>query len=176
MAPEEILKNVDPSRRDFVRTVIAGTAFAVPLMTTFSMEGLSVNVATADEGITSLCSNQSVCSNVPDEAPCCAMAICVLGDIAKLIVDTLFLADDGVTVAAARAQLTDRLAQALKHVAGGITGGKNCSAPGPYRAASLEVTRYAQQLADLGLDGALSLRAADILDDLENLRSGACNG
>ena len=174
MAPEEILKNVDPSRRDFVRTVIAGTAFAVPLMTTFSMEGLSVNVATADEGITSLCSNQSVCSNVPGDAPCCAMAICVLGDIGKLIVDTLFLADDGVTVAVARAQLTDRLAQALRHVAGGIKS-KDCSAPGPYRAASMEVTRYAQLLVDLGLDGGLALRAADILDDLEALRSGACN-
>ena len=175
MAPEEILKNVHPSRRDFVRTVIAGTTFAVPLMATFSMEGLSVNVATADEHITTLCSNQSVCLNVPGSQPCCVLAICVLGDIGKLIVDTLYLADDGVTEAAARAELTEKLAQALGHVAHGITEGENCSAPGPYRAASLEVTRYAQRLADLGLDGTLTPRVADILDDLETLRSGACN-
>lgn len=175
MAPEEILKNVDESRRDFVRKVIAGTTFAVPLMATFSMEGLSVNVATADPGITSLCSNQSVCSNVPGDQPCCVLAICVLGDIAKLIVDTLFVVDDGVTEAADRAELTGELAQALRYVAGGVTTGAGCFAPGRYRVAIRAVTRYAKQLADLGLDGTLAQRAADVLEDLETLRSGACN-
>jgi hypothetical protein len=44
---DDILKSVDPARRDFLRKIVAGTAFAVPLMASFSMEGLSVNAAEA---------------------------------------------------------------------------------------------------------------------------------
>lgn len=52
MAPhplnEDILNSVDESRRDFLRKVIVGTAFAAPLMASFSMDGLLINEAEAN--------------------------------------------------------------------------------------------------------------------------------
>jgi len=47
MAPEDVLSSVDEGRRDFVRKLIGGTVFAVPLIASFSMEGLSVDPAEA---------------------------------------------------------------------------------------------------------------------------------
>jgi hypothetical protein len=44
---EEVLKSVDRGRREFLRTVIAGAAFAPPLIMSFSMDGLSVDPAQA---------------------------------------------------------------------------------------------------------------------------------
>src|SRR5262245_37320196 len=40
MAPEEILSSAGAGRRDFLKKVLAGTTFAVPVITSFSMEGL----------------------------------------------------------------------------------------------------------------------------------------
>jgi hypothetical protein len=45
---DDILKGLDPGRRDFFKKIVAGTAFTVPLMASFSMEGLSVNAAESD--------------------------------------------------------------------------------------------------------------------------------
>lgn len=47
MAPnrEEVVESVSPSRRDFLRKLIAGAAFAPPLIASFSMDGLSIAAA-----------------------------------------------------------------------------------------------------------------------------------
>jgi hypothetical protein len=42
---EKILKEVDETKRDFIRTVIIGTVFAVPVINSFSMEGLKIDLA-----------------------------------------------------------------------------------------------------------------------------------
>lgn len=47
MAPEDVLNSVDESRREFLKKVIGGTVFAVPLMASFSMDGLSLDAAEA---------------------------------------------------------------------------------------------------------------------------------
>jgi len=47
MAPEDVLSSVDESRREFLKKVIGGTVFAVPLMVSFSMDGLSLDEAEA---------------------------------------------------------------------------------------------------------------------------------
>jgi len=47
MAPEDVLSSVDESRREFLKKVIGGTVFAVPLMASFSMDGLSLDAAEA---------------------------------------------------------------------------------------------------------------------------------
>jgi hypothetical protein len=51
MAPDplnqNLLRSVGPDRRDFLRSLVAGTAFTVPLMTSFSMDGLSLSTAGA---------------------------------------------------------------------------------------------------------------------------------
>jgi hypothetical protein len=67
MAPEplneDVLANVDAGRRDFLKTLVAGTSFAVPLMASFSMDGLSVDVASAQ--ISNMtCSNMTFPSNM----------------------------------------------------------------------------------------------------------------
>lgn len=50
MAPEalnDLLDALPPGRRQFLKTIITGTAFAAPLMASFSMDGLSVDAAAA---------------------------------------------------------------------------------------------------------------------------------
>ena len=44
---DPILEQVDAEKRDFLRKVIVGTAFVVPIVASFSMEGLSPNEAFA---------------------------------------------------------------------------------------------------------------------------------
>jgi hypothetical protein len=44
---EKILSRVNVDRRGFVRKVVAGTAFAVPVVSSFSMDGLTTSAAAA---------------------------------------------------------------------------------------------------------------------------------
>lgn len=44
---DEVLQSVGPDRRDFLKLVLGGTAFAIPLMASFSLDGLSFNEAGA---------------------------------------------------------------------------------------------------------------------------------
>jgi len=43
-ANEDVLKAVDDNRRDFIKKVVVGTAFAVPVIHSFSMDGLKVRM------------------------------------------------------------------------------------------------------------------------------------
>jgi Na+/H+-dicarboxylate symporter len=50
MADEEldrVLERVDPAKRAFLKTIIVGTAFVVPTVASFSMDGLSLYEANA---------------------------------------------------------------------------------------------------------------------------------
>jgi hypothetical protein len=75
MAPEEILSSADASRRDFLKKVLVGTTFAVPVVASFSMEGLSPESASAGfdscSNATTFLSNQ--CSNQAT-SECCRFA------------------------------------------------------------------------------------------------------
>ena len=84
MAPEEILSSVDASRREFLKKVIAGTTFAVPLMASFSMEGLSVESAWASNVTTN---QPPLCSNMTG-SPCCTLAVEIAAGIAILSFET----------------------------------------------------------------------------------------
>jgi hypothetical protein len=44
---EEIVSRVGVDRRSFVRRLVVGTAFAVPVVSTFAMNDLSMNLASA---------------------------------------------------------------------------------------------------------------------------------
>jgi hypothetical protein len=50
---EEIVSRVGVDRRSFVRRLVVGTAFAVPVVSTFAMNDLSMNVASAQVNQTS---------------------------------------------------------------------------------------------------------------------------
>jgi hypothetical protein len=50
---EEVVERVGPDRRAFVRRVIVGTAFAAPIVSSFSMNSLSMKVAGAGSNQTS---------------------------------------------------------------------------------------------------------------------------
>ncbi|MFO7600343.1 MAG: hypothetical protein R6X27_11110 [Candidatus Desulfacyla sp.] len=41
---DDILEGVDKKRRDFIKKVVIGTAFAVPVINSFSMDGLKVRM------------------------------------------------------------------------------------------------------------------------------------
>jgi hypothetical protein len=72
---------VDASRRDFLRKVIAGSAFAVPLIASFSMEGLTPETAEA------LASNMTLAPNLT-LGPCCQLALGIEARIKELADDT----------------------------------------------------------------------------------------
>ncbi|MBW1779876.1 MAG: hypothetical protein JRL30_03970 [Deltaproteobacteria bacterium] len=50
---EKILDKVDEDKRDFIKKVVVGTAFVVPVVNSFSMDGLKIDLkakmARADE-------------------------------------------------------------------------------------------------------------------------------
>jgi hypothetical protein len=39
---DDVLKRTDPAKRQFLRKILVGTAFAIPTVTSFTMDGLSV--------------------------------------------------------------------------------------------------------------------------------------
>jgi hypothetical protein len=47
---DKSLETIDPERRQALRRLVAGAAFAVPLVTSFSIDGLTVNPAMAAIG------------------------------------------------------------------------------------------------------------------------------
>jgi hypothetical protein len=44
---DSVLDRIDPEKRAFLKALIAGTAFAVPTVASFSMDGLSLYEANA---------------------------------------------------------------------------------------------------------------------------------
>ena len=52
MSDKKIQSRVDETKRDALRSLVAGTAFAVPMIASFSMSGLKVNEANAYGGNT----------------------------------------------------------------------------------------------------------------------------
>ena len=44
---ERVLDRVDPQKRAFLKTLVVGTAFVVPTVASFSMDGLSLYEANA---------------------------------------------------------------------------------------------------------------------------------
>jgi len=47
-----VLQPIDKAKRSSIRKMVLGTAFVAPLMTSFSMDGLSINQANAYGGNT----------------------------------------------------------------------------------------------------------------------------
>lgn len=48
-ASDELVERVDLSRRRFVRRLVVGTAFAVPVVSSFTMSSLSMDAAGAQQ-------------------------------------------------------------------------------------------------------------------------------
>jgi hypothetical protein len=65
-----VLNHVDPSRRDFVKRVLAGAAFAAPVVASFSIESLYVNAAYGQSSSSSSASS-SAC-NISGSCRCLA--------------------------------------------------------------------------------------------------------
>ncbi len=49
-SPDDVLDRVDQDKRDFLKKVLAATAFTVPTIVSFSMDSLSVYEAHAQQG------------------------------------------------------------------------------------------------------------------------------
>ena len=201
MAPEEILSSVDPSRREFLKKVIAGTTFAVPLMASFSMEGLSVESAWASNVTTN---QPPLCSNMTG-SPCCTLAVEIAAGIGILSFETAqalgsfdkvvvgfeilgrYVGFDGGGVGASPeviAALLGPLAKAQSDMTEGVRIGKgtcdNDAARAQFSKAARDVAKFKQRVIELcGADSNLSqdlLQAADILIGLiGELVAGNCN-
>ena len=46
---DELLARVDPEKRSFLKALVVGTAFVVPTVASFSMDGLSLHAAHAQK-------------------------------------------------------------------------------------------------------------------------------
>jgi hypothetical protein len=46
---DELLARIDPAKRSFLKALVVGTAFAVPTVASFSMDGLSLHAAHAQQ-------------------------------------------------------------------------------------------------------------------------------
>ena len=62
-APDELAKQVDNDRRRLLKLVLVSTAYSVPLMASFSMDGLKLGTKAAQAGHLSFGSNLTFGSN-----------------------------------------------------------------------------------------------------------------
>src|SRR5262245_31119020 len=152
MAPDDVVNSVGDDRRDFIRTVIAGTAFAVPLLASFSMEGLSLEPA---EG-----APPNPCSNQSPDPFCCRIAGQIAAIISEVMCITGFTLAQTNAVAATKAQLFKPLAKALQLMSDGILYPRHFDQPvahdcrssgslGRFQSARAEVVEYLDLLATL---------------------------
>ncbi len=190
MAPEEILSSVDASRREFLKKVIAGTTFAVPLMASFSMEGLSVESAWASNVTTN---QPPLCSNMTG-SPCCTLAVEIAAGIGALSFGTAqelesfggkvgfeilgrYVGTAGGGVGASPeviAALLGPLAKAQFDMTEGVRNGNgtcdNPPARDQFRKAARDLAKFKQRVIELcGADSELSQEILQVADTLIGL-------
>ena len=139
MAPEEILSSADSDRRGFIKKVLAGTTFAMPVLASFSMEGLSPDRALAAASISNQCSNQFT-------SPCCDFAGEIAGEIALL---AAFVAD----LQGAALPYLKPLAKALTDIAEGVEKGQGLCTNKPaleqFKKAGKEIDKFKATVDEL---------------------------
>ena len=175
MAPEEILGSADGSRRNFLKKVLAGTTFAVPVVASFSMEGLTPASALAVP-----CASNSTgpdcfpaqCSNMPT-SECCRFAALIAIEIATF---TQCLAGVFPEV---QALLLGPLGSALAAMAEGLDKAKGDCAKKPardqFKKASKELSKF-KELVDRFCEGETADNLNAIADDLIGLITNLVNG
>lgn len=160
---EEILESVGTSRRQFLKRVIAGTTFAVPLVASFSMNRLSGGVPDA------FAANQCATSNQAG-GDCCQLATDVAADVALLAADVL--AFTGTAQLVDLATLGNLLSAALGQMTKGVAkGGDDCikKSKGKFKAARKAMLKVQAQLVAVGLDADFGPQTQQILLDIEAL-------
>ena len=80
---DRILERVDPSKRAFLKRLVVGAAFAAPFVVSFSMDGLSVYDAHAQQGSNTMPSDRNL-----KEAFAPIDAEVILGKVARLPIET----------------------------------------------------------------------------------------
>lgn len=113
---DELLSRVDESRRGFLRKVLGG-AFAAPLLASFSMDGLGVSSAEAENGCFS--PNQTF-------QTCCELAICLAEELDTYRDDLVAYLDGlGPSVPSARKQaMIKAVSKAIEFINAGILEGE----------------------------------------------------
>lgn len=169
MAPEEILASADPNRRDFLKKVLAGTTFAVPVLASFSMEGLSPEAAWAQAA------NQ--CSNMPT-SPCCHFAALITIALARFAGACSDTGDESVpplsTIPDQQvvALLIGQLGKAMTLMAEGIDKGNGDCTNEPARDKFKNASKQLERFKDL-VDKLCQGTPAQTLKDQADLFIGA---
>jgi hypothetical protein len=178
---DDVLRRVDEGRREFIKKVVGGMAFAVPLMASFSMDGLTP--AAEANGPVGFCSNQTqfpdFLSNQTND-PCCALAVCIAEEIDDFRdIVTNAITTHTITGAPTRLNLLLKsLSKALEFMNSGIESEDACS--GPKAKSKFEYARgwmvnFLEVLGDLGLvPSPYSVTAEGIIADIDALLAGQC--
>lgn len=170
---DELLSRVDESRRGFLRKVIGG-AFAAPLLASFSMDGLGVSSAEAENGCFG--PNQTFQS-------CCERAICLAEDLDTYRDNLVVYLDSlGTSVSSARKQaMIKAVSKAIEFVNAGILEGEGTC----ITAASLSKFTYArgwivnllEVMEDVGLGSSDAAAVArDLLSQIDALIACVSDG
>jgi hypothetical protein len=189
MAPEEILSSADANRRNFLKKVLAGTTFAVPVIASFSMEGLSPGNAWAQTLECNPTSNQTLdltfCANMTS-SPCCTLAAEITVAIWSLGTDFIFAGriikfPFFEPTADVQALLLGGLVEPLKAMTEGIAKGKGDCTKKPavdqFKRAAKELGKFlslAEQVCQGGIVDQLVCDVGLILDQINELVSGHC--
>lgn len=68
--PEKVLQSLDETRRSFLSKLIVGSAFAVPSVASFSMSGLGIGDALAQDTTNMSCSNMTFAIKCSNQSHC----------------------------------------------------------------------------------------------------------
>jgi hypothetical protein len=189
MAPKdlaEILAGVKESRRGFLKKVLKGAAFAVPVVTSLSASkvaseiGLQIGSCVCPEDASrSLFVPLDLTPSVPvDTPPCCGQALQTIRDISiQLVLGTELSVDGGFGPQAPdqRASLTVPLAAAIELIGKGIGNGGTCRKNvKPYADAIVQLQNYKQLLSDFSILGQLPNDADAAIAALQEIVDGNC--
>lgn len=162
---DEILNRVDDSRRDVLRKLIGGVAFAAPLMASFSLEGLSVAPAEA-----SYCFG----ANQTETSDCCGKAACIVEEIDEALSALVVFLDSSSVPAARKASLIKAIGKATEFLNAGILEGEgscdSTKAKAKFQYARGWMENYLNTLESVGLGGSdPALTGEEIIADIDEL-------
>jgi hypothetical protein len=188
MAPKdlaEILAGVEQSRRGFLKKVLKGAAFAVPVVTSLSASkvaseiGLQIGSCVCPEDATrSLFVPLDLTPSVPvGTSTCCGQALQTIRDISiQLVLGTELSVDvSGPQAPDQRASLTVPLVAAIELIGKGIGNGGTCRKNvKPYADAIVQLQNYKQLLSDFFISGQLPNDADAAIAALQEIVDGNC--
>jgi len=185
MAPKdlaEILAGVEQNRRGFLKKVLQGAAFAVPVVTSLSTSNVASEIGVPDGNC--ICPDAhplfvplDLTPSVPvDTSSCCGQALQTIRDISiQLVLGTELAVDSTQMAPDQRASLAVPLAAAIELIGQGAASGGTCRKKVKvYAEAIVQLQNYKQLLSNFSIGGQLPIDADAAMAALQEIVDGTC--